>query len=248
MSPNFMIAISFWFYFSKDCPPLNSPFCPPLNTFTPFYRITFTSMKRKLMFAGLILTAMIGHAQSNSAEEICPILVGTDLPDAALIATDGKPVQLHDVTMSKKTVIVVYRGGWCPYCNRQLKALAVAEEELKELDFQIVAISPDNPEHLNQTMDKQELSYTLLSDSKLAFTDAIGVGFKVDEKTIKRYENYGIDLVKSSGEDHETLPVPTVLVVDEDGLVHFVYANPIYKVRLHEDVLLAVARAVAQEK
>lgn len=191
---------------------------------------------------------MVGYAQSNSAEEICPILVGTDLPDASLATMDGKAVQLHDITQGKKTVIAVYRGGWCPYCNRQLKGLAIAEEELKELGFQVIAISPDNPEHLTETMGKQELSYTLLSDSKLAFTDAIGVGFKVDEKTIKRYKKYGIDLIKSSGEGHESLPVPTVLVVDEDGLVHFVYVNPNYKVRLHEDVLLAAARAAAGEK
>lgn len=203
-------------------------------------------MTRNLVLICFLFTALLGHAQGNAAEDICPILPGTELPDASLRNLDGSATQLHAITEGKPTVIVVYRGGWCPYCNKQLKGLAEAEAELQEMGYQVVALSPDNPEHLAETMGKIEMPYTLLSDSKMEFTDAIGVGFKVDEETIQRYKKWGIDLVKSSGETHERLPVPTVLVVDKKGLVHFVYANPIYKVRLEADVLLAAARAAAK--
>lgn len=204
-------------------------------------------MKKFMAIVLVLVAAQFGYAQDNTAEEICPILVGTELPDATLRNIEGEEVQLHALTEGKATVIVLYRGGWCPYCNRQMKGLAVAEEELREMGFQVLAVSPDDPAHLSKTMNKHDLPYSLLSDSKMAFTDAIGVGFKVDDKTIRRYKTYGINLEKSSGEAHGRLPVPTVLLVDDEGTVHFVYANPVYKVRLNEGVLLAAAKAMLEK-
>lgn len=196
----------------------------------------------------MVFAAALGQAQNNSAEEICPILVGSELPNAEVRTIEGEPIQIQRMIDGIPTVIVVYRGGWCPYCNKQMKGLAKAEEELKELGFQILAISPDDPEHLSETMGKHELPYTLLSDSKLNFIDAIGVGFKVDGRTISRYKKWGIDLVKASGETHERLPVPTVLLLDDNDVVQFTYVNPNYKVRLDEGVLLAAARSIVGKK
>ncbi len=179
----------------------------------------------------------------DTPDDICPVKVGQVLPSTEVHNLDGEPIHMSRIVDEGPTIMVVYRGGWCPYCNAQLAALGKKEEELREMGYQILAISPDNPEHLQMTMTDQELPYTLLSDSKLEFIDAIGVGFKVDDRTLSRYKKWNIDLIAASGETHQRLPVPTVLILDEDATVEFVYANIDYRKRLDEEVLMAAARA-----
>lgn len=183
----------------------------------------------------------------DTATDICPILVGSTLPDGTFRKPDGAETQLSEALNARPAVIIVYRGGWCPYCNKQLAGVAKREQELRDMGYQIIGISPDKPEKLMKTMDKKDIGYQLLSDSKLEWADQIGVGFKVDEKTIKRYKVWGIDLVDASGETHERLPVPTVLLVDKEQTVQFTYTNPNYKVRLEEDVLMAAAKAALKK-
>ena len=85
-----------------------------------------------------------------SAQHAEPIGVGTDAPDADLPDLEGKDVTLHAIIAGKRTVLIFYRGSWCPYCNAHLSDLVTVEEELRSLGYQIVAISPDRPEELNR--------------------------------------------------------------------------------------------------
>lgn len=118
-----------------------------------------------------------------------------------------------------------------------------AKQELLELGYRIVALSPDSPENLGQTAGKLELDYRLLSDSEAEAAKAFRLAYRVPEPTVEALKGYGIDLARASGEDHQILPVPAVYLIGSDGLVHFQYVNPIYQVRLHPAVLLAAARA-----
>ena len=95
-------------------------------------------------------------------------------------------------------------------------------------------------------MQKEKLTYTLLSDSKMEAAQALGIAFKVDDATLDRYEEYGIDLERASGEKHHLLPVPSVFIVGTDGTISFEHVNPNYKVRLHPDLLLAAAKVGMQ--
>lgn len=52
-------------------------------------------------------------------------------------------ITLHEVIKVKPTVFVFYRGGWCPYCTRQMSELAQIEEQILEMGYQIVGISVD---------------------------------------------------------------------------------------------------------
>ena len=115
--------------------------------------------------------------------------------------------------------------------------------QLIELGYQIIAVSPDRPEHLRESLAKNELGYTLLSDAKMTASLAFGIAFKVDDKTVELYKGYGIDLEASSGEKHHLLPVPAVFVVGRDREVKFQYADPDYKTRIDPDLLLAAARS-----
>lgn len=182
-------------------------------------------------------------AVPTSPHDIRPLLIGASIPDLSLRTRSGARVQLKRETAGTPTVLIFYRGGWCPYCNTHLGKLESVESELLELGYEIYAISPDRPEKLRKLAKKTGPGYTLLSDSSMKVSKAFGIAFQLDDATLKKYEEYGIDLEEASGYDHHLLPVPAVFIVDRKGTIQFVYANPNYKVRLAPKVLLAAAKA-----
>ncbi len=212
----------------------------------------------QIALCGVLLLASVLQAQNendnmrkqrqpaDSPEEIRPLLVGQIIPDLEVKNLENQAVALRKAIAEKPTILIFYRGGWCPYCNRHLGQVAEVEEELLKMGYQIIALSPDRPEKLAKTVDKNSLSYQLLSDSKMTVSTAFGLSFKMPDKAVARYKKIGIDLEASSGEDHHLLPVPAAFVLGTDGMIHFSYVNPNYKVRINGDVLLAAAKAALE--
>lgn len=202
--------------------------------------------------AVLMLTAASGWAAATeiaaAATEIRPILLGSRVPDVALRTVEGQPTSLSKQVGGSPAILVFYRGGWCPYCNLQLSELRLIEDQAKALGYQMIAISPDRPEELSKSLDKNDLSYTLLSDSKADALRAFGIGFRVDDATVAKYKVYGIDLEAASGASHRALPVPSVFIVDGEGTLQFGYTHPDYTVRIPGDVILAAAKAIAERR
>lgn len=178
----------------------------------------------------------------NRPEDAKPIAVGALVPDVKVLDLEGNAVSTRAIA-AKPTVFVFYRGGWCPFCNRHLSDLRNAESGLKELGYQLVAISPDLPAEITRTMGKDKLDYTIYSDSSAAAMKAFGVAFTLDQKTVTLYkENYKIDLEKSSGQSHHILPVPSVFISNAKGEIRFAHANPDYRIRLSAQEVLEAAK------
>ncbi len=181
-----------------------------------------------------------------SAQAVEPIDVGEAAPTARMESVAGGVVEMAEVYRQQPTVLVFYRGGWCPYCNRHLSDLAKVEDELRGMGFQVVAVSPDRSSQLRRTLDKQELSYTLLSDADAALAKAFGLAFKVDDATLSKYDEYGISLEKASGQDHHILPVPAVYLIDAEGVVRYAHWDPDYQQRLSGDEVVEAARRMGR--
>ena len=125
---------------------------------------------------------------ARSAEEICPLLIGANIPDLVLRTVDGKLFNLNEAIRNKPTVLMFYRGGWCPFCNLHLSQLQGIETEIINSGYQIIGISPDRPEKLSESIVQHKMNYLLLSDSNMAAAKAFGIAFKLDESTIKKYD------------------------------------------------------------
>ena len=187
-------------------------------------------------------TAAAQSPVPNRAEDTNPLKAGVAAPSATLRRPDGSTVEMRTLYAAKPSVLIFYRGGWCPYCNVHLGQIAEAEPQLRDLGFQVLAISPDRPEELKKSIDKQNLTYQLLSDSDADLAKAFGLAFRVDDATVAKYREYKVDLNASSGRDHHVLPVPAVYIIDQTGTIRFAHANPDYKSRLEPEKLLAAAR------
>jgi peroxiredoxin len=172
---------------------------------------------------------------------------GDAIPDAALRDEAGREVSLHAIVDGKPTVLVFYRGGWCPFCTKHLKELASIVKPLEEAGVQILAISMDRPEKLVATPGHDALGYRLLSDSDAAAAKAFGIDFIVDDATVEKYKGYGINLDDASGRDHHILPHPAVFVCDAKGTLRLVEVNPDYKVRVPAATILKAALDAAEK-
>jgi len=198
-----------------------------------------------LMMMGVILAGSVGadSGAPQAAEDVQPLLIGKRAPDTILHGADGEGVRLREVLAKQPTVLIFYRGGWCPYCTVQLSGVAQLAPELRGMGYQVVGISPDRPENLHAFDEEEAVTYTLLSDADMETSKAFGIAFRVDAETVETYRGYGIDLEAASGADHHLLPVPSVFVLSTDGVIQFHYVNPDYTVRLAPDVLRAAAQA-----
>lgn len=121
------------------------------------------------------------------------------------------------------------------------------EPALLELGYQILAVSADKPEVLQQSQTKHKPNYRLLSDHSMKGALALGIAWRVDDQTLEKYRGFGIDLELASGETHHLLPVPTAYVIGTDGRIKYAYSNPDHRVRISADVLLAMARAALSQ-
>lgn len=175
-------------------------------------------------------------------EDISPLLVGENIPQAVLTDAAGKPFDLNAAVTAKPTILVFYRGGWCPYCSRQLAGLQEIEHDLTSMGYQVLAVSTDSPDNLKQTGIKQKLTYTLLSDADLSLAKQFGIAFKSPE-------NYDRFLPQASGGKNtdKLLPVPSIYVLNRKGNIRFEYINPNFTQRLSPALLKAAASALYEE-
>lgn len=198
-------------------------------------------MKNAIITLSFLFFSVITSAQlelPKTAKDISPLLIGEKIPNLTLKSDENIAVNLSDTFSKKKTILVFYRGGWCPYCNIQLSALGEAENELLDLGYQIVAVSPDSPKNLKVTDDKEKINYLLLSDSSGELSKAVGIAFQVPEG-YKPYISNGSEGVNSS-----FLPVPTVFIINQSGEIQFEHITPDFKNRISKELLIAASKAL----
>ncbi|MGH7739014.1 MAG: peroxiredoxin-like family protein [bacterium] len=210
-------------------------------------------MNRKVIF-GLLGVLAMGLAKNGwsadgiapKAEAVHPLAVGHSVPDGIVTTLEGKQVHLKSLMDQKLTILIFYRGGWCPFCNLQMGQLVKLEPDLAKLGFQVLAVSPDQPNRLKESLDKHHINYTLLSDSHLTLAREFGLAYHVNAETLARMKEHGVDLEAATGNSLHLLPVPAAYVVDRKGIVRFLYFNPDIKVRVDPGKLLKAAQEAAK--
>lgn len=150
------------------------------------------------------------------------------------VATDqsGKTINLSAELTQHSVVLVFYRGQWCPYCNKALKALDDSLQYIQAKGATVIAVTPEKPESIAKTIEKTNASYAVVYDEGLRIMKSYRVNFAVDSLTITRYKNYGIDFTVANGEANgANLPVPAVYVINKNGKIVYRHFDPDYRKR-----------------
>lgn len=201
------------------------------------------SFDRALAAAGRdTIKTMIMTAVPQKPNEISPLLIGEAIPDVTLPDASGKPVSLKQLVARKPTILVFYRGGWCPFCSKQLAGLQGIEGDLRKSGYQIIGISTDSPENLTATMGKEKLTYGLLSDSDLSAAKQFGLAYVAPKA-------YSKTLISGSNGKNvdKLLPVPSVFILNTKGDIQFEYINPDITQRISSELLQAAANVLIKQ-
>lgn len=196
-----------------------------------------------------VTAAMVGTPEDEDVVSVLypesPLEKGDKVPSGVLKTASGRSVDTAKLLVGQPSVIIYYRGGWCPYCNKHLAGLVDIVDDLKLNGFQLLAISPDRPDILMDKEDLSKLSYDLLSDSSMEVARQFGIAFEVPDELVAKYkDSYGIDIEADSGQTHHLLPHPSVFIVDAKGVIRFAYVNEDYTVRLDPGRILEAAKGI----
>ncbi|MTI32189.1 peroxiredoxin-like family protein [Xanthovirga aplysinae] len=143
----------------------------------------------------------------------------------------GQKINLQEQLKKGPVVLMFYRGAWCPYCNKQLSQLQDSLQFITERGARVIAVSPELPEKIDETIKKTDATFHIIHDKKLAIMDAYDVSFEVENQMVKKYMNWGIDIEASNGDNGANLPVPATYIIDQNGNISYVFFDPDYKKR-----------------
>lgn len=184
---------------------------------------------------------------ADSPRDICPLKIGDAVPELTLETETGVSFDLNDAFREKPTILIFFRGSWCPYCNVHLEKISRIEDDLVRLGYQIFAISLDKPEHLRDSDQTDALNYTLLSDADARATIAFGLAFRTPDDYYKKLLTNNVNLEERSGNNRHILPVPAAFVIDTYGIIQFEYLAPDYTIRIDPDLLLKAAEVALRK-
>lgn len=173
---------------------------------------------------------------SGKAFKTGQVIPAFELPNAK-----GNTVKSADLLKNGPLVISFYRGGWCPYCNMELRALQSILGKIKEAGAQLVAVTPETPDNSLTTSEKNELSFEVLSDIDNKYAKELGLVFQMPEDLREVYHSFNIDVAKHNGNNDYELPMPATYIVNTNGEIMFDFVPEDYTYRLDpEEVLKAL--------
>lgn len=173
------------------------------------------------------------------------IKAGDRVPDFTLPDARGGNLRLSTLFEKGPVVLSFYRGGWCPYCNLELRALQHTLPEFVRLGASLVAVSPQTPDESLSTAEKNELVFTVLSDTDSRIAKKFGIAFDLFEELRPIYAQFGHALPEKNGDDSWVLPIPATFIIDQDGLVVFAFVDVDYRNRLEPTEIVTILKALS---
>lgn len=164
---------------------------------------------------------------------------GDMAPDFKLPDAKGNQVALSMLLARGPVVLAFYRGGWCPYCNLQLRAYQRILPEIRNLGAQLVAVSPEPPDASLSTAEKNALEFDVLSDVNATAAKAYRLLFDLSERLKAAYVGMDKDLSAINADGQWHLPIPATYVIGQDGRIVLAFVDPEYRHRLEPTEILA---------
>jgi peroxiredoxin len=171
--------------------------------------------------------------------------VGDRAPDFALPDQTAERIYLSSLLRRGPVVLIFYRGEWCPYCNLQLRTFQAQLDELAEHGAQLVAISPQTPDHSLSMAEKNDLGFLVLSDVRAEVIDRYGLRYEVDSSTRELLKAAGNDVSEYNGPAGWTLPAVATFVLDPGGVIRYAEVSGDWRERAEPTAVLDVLSELA---
>ena len=198
------------------------------------------SIKRHPEKAQVIMRDAIQQLENTTIIEQA-LKTGDVIPEIRLSNATGEMIDIQSILKDHKVVLAFYRGTWCPYCNLELKALQNALPQIEEQGAKLIAISSQTLDNTLTTIEKNELSFEVLSDVDGVVAKKMKLTYTLPPKLVDLYKTFKIDLEKSNGNLENELPIAATYIVEQDGKISYHFLAEDYKLRADpEDIIKAL--------
>lgn len=141
---------------------------------------------------------------------------GDAFPAFTASTTDGRSVTERELAATAPTLLVLYRGWWCPSSRAQYDELVRYHQMLSDAGLTVFAGSVDSPAESAPIQDRVGDKITILCDIPTALLEAIGV---CDERGAPWYDRLLF------GAARREISMPAAIVIDEAGRVAYAYRS-----------------------
>jgi peroxiredoxin len=170
--------------------------------------------------------------------------VGDSVAGFNLEEVDGTALTLDTLVADGPAVLIYFRYAGCPACNIALpyyqRNLAPA---LKALGATLTAVSPQVPERLVDIKRRHDFDFNVATDRDNALGRRFGILFMADAASQAAARANGSFIGDVTGTGTWELPMPAVVVIDQDHRVRFVDVSPDWLVRAEAEPVIAAVKA-----
>jgi peroxiredoxin len=170
--------------------------------------------------------------------------LGDPAIDAMLKGWNGEKVRLSNLWSERPIVLMWYRGGWCPYCNVQLRAMQQQIKAIEGAGAKLVVLTPELPERAKQTADANDVSFVALHDKNNKLAKKYGLVFELPESIVPMYRDH-LKLAEHNGNAAMELPLAATYVVDTEGIIRYAFLDADYKNRAEPAEVVAAVEKLA---
>ena len=171
---------------------------------------------------------------------------GDLLPPFVLPDEEGHLVSLDEMLSEGPVAVAFHRGHWCPYCRLNTRALALAQQEARSNDGQIVAILPDRQQFSAALKSDAQAPFHLLTDLDNGYALSLNLAISIGDEMRRLLSEIGRDLEKYQGNNAWMVPIPATFVVGQDGIIRARFVDPDYRKRMAIEDLLGALKAARQ--
>lgn len=161
-------------------------------------------------------------------------LLAFDLPNQ-----NGEQRDLATLLKQGPVVLTFYRGGWCPYCNLELKAYQHVLADIRDADATLVAITPELPDASLTTAEKNELEFEVLTDQNADYARKLGLVFTLPEVLRPIYSSFGIEVEEHNGTGQFDFPLAATFIIASDGVITSAFVDADYTQRKEPSEIVA---------
>jgi peroxiredoxin len=206
------------------------------------WRVRVPADKQTLMDRHVAHLAETGIARSAKQ-------VGDLAPAIRLRDQHGEILDVATLLAKGPVVVTFYRGGWCPFCNLELKAYQAVLPRIEAADATLIAISPEKPDDTVSTAEKNALAFPVLSDIGQTVGKAFGVVYAFTDEVRQVYDGFKLNIPDKNGAPDEwSLPLSATYLIGSDGRIQFADTRVDYRERTDPlDVLQVLERRAAAE-
>ena len=165
--------------------------------------------------------------ETNNSNLPYGLKAGDKAPDFTGYDQKGKQVELKKLLEQGPVILFFYRGKWCPICSRYLNNYQDSLKVLTDQGFNVIAITPESIENVEQTVKLHNLTFTVIYDCQEKIMKDYDVMFSVTKAyQDKILSKFSIDIANNNGRDAARLPVPATYIINREGIIVAVQFDP----------------------